>query len=169
MMAKEAGQFRISRMRVGTNLRRDDRMKTYQFGEHTLHCGGTDQWDKLVAAAKSVESATIVDLRTSAEIGDREVPKPRDGWGYRHLPVTGATLSEQDIDVFRREFSRRAATIIVGPTDVRAQLMVLASLARVAKRPIQDQELAEVTDFQQESALLDWLRAYLERHTRATA
>jgi hypothetical protein len=138
-------------------------MKSYQFAEHTIFCGHAGQWEQLIGACVQDKLGTVVDLRTFLEIGDQLVPKAPEGWGYRRLPVTGATVSEQDLDVFRREFYRKPQTVVVGPNLTRAQLMVAASLARLEKGGFEGNKRAE-GDSEGEYQLLEWLTAYLVRH-----
>jgi hypothetical protein len=138
-------------------------MKSYQFAEHTIFCGHAGQWEQLIGACAQDKLGTVVDLRTFLEIGDQLIPKAPEGWGYRRLPVTGATVSEQDLDVFRREFYRKPQTVVVGPNPTRAQLMVAASLARLEKGGFEGNKRAE-GDSEGEYQLLEWLTAYLVRH-----
>jgi hypothetical protein len=139
-------------------------MKTYQFAERTIHCGHAGQWDQLIEACSAEQPGTVVDLRTFLEVGDQSVPKAPEGWGYRRLPLTGATVSEQDLDVFRREFYRKPQTVVIGPNATRAQLVVAASVARLEKGGWDGAQRAEGEDRYGEYQLLEWLTAYLVRH-----
>lgn len=139
-------------------------MKSYQFAEHIIHCGRSDQWDELIGAAtRGPGLGTVVDLRTFIEIGEQEVPKPPEGWGYRRLPLTGATVSEQDLDVFRREFFRKPQTVVVGPNETRGSLLVAASLARLEKGGWKHEQGAQEQNGN-EGELFEWLTMYLVRH-----
>ena len=138
-------------------------MKTYQFGERTILCGHAGQWEELVRAGNDAEMGTVIDLRTFLEIGEQQVPKPPEGWGYRRLPVTGATVSEQDLDVFRREFYRKPRTVVIGPNEDRGQLVVAASVARFEQKAWDHSKRAEGVG-EGERDLLNWLTSYLVRH-----
>jgi hypothetical protein len=137
-------------------------MKTFKFAERTVICGEALEWDQLLKACADDREGTVVDLRTFLELAEQVAPKPPEGWGYRRLPVTGATVSEQDLDVFRREFYRKPQTVVVGPNAARAELMVAASVARYQQGGWNGQDLASSS--QDEWELLEWLTAYLVRH-----
>ncbi len=135
-------------------------MKSFQFAERNVTCGTIDELDKLLEKAGTGTPGTIVDLRTFLEASDEHSPKPPEGWGYRRLPLTGATVTEQDLDVFRREFFRKAQTVVVAPTAARGELMIAASVARNQKGGWDGLQRAEGD----ESRLLLWLTEYLVRH-----
>jgi hypothetical protein len=136
-------------------------MKTYQFAGHTILCGQAGEWESLLRQGGD-EAGTVIDLRTLSEIGDRLVPKAPEGWGYRRLPLTGQTISEQDLDVFRREFFRKPRTVVVGPTALRPSLLVEASLARLERSGWDYPKRAAENG--EEPELFGWLTAYLVRH-----
>ena len=138
-------------------------MKSFKFAERTILCGDAGQWDQLIEASSKDVEGTVIDLRTFLEIAHRPPAKPPEGWGYRRLPLTGATVSEQDLDVFRREFYRKPQTVVVGPNPVRAELMVAASVARQEKGGFNGRQRAEA-DSGGELDLLEWLTSYLVRH-----
>lgn len=138
-------------------------MKSFKFAERTILCGDAGQWDQLIEASSKDMEGTVIDLRTFLEIAQQPPAKPPEGWGYRRLPLTGATVSEQDLDVFRREFYRKPQTVVIGPNPVRAELMVAASVARQEKGGFNGLQRAEA-DSGGELDLLEWLTSYLVRH-----
>lgn len=138
-------------------------MKSFQFSERTIICGQASEWDHLIQACSRDVPGTVIDLRTFLEIADTPAPKPPEGWGYRRLPLTGATVSEQDLDVFRREFFRKPQTVVVGPNESRASLLVSASVARLEKGGWNGGQRA-CDNVEGEDDLLQWLTTYLGRH-----
>lgn len=138
-------------------------MKSYKFADRDIHCGDASQWEALLGLCERDTPGTVLDLRTFLEVGDQPVPKPPEGWGYRRLPLTGATVSEQDLDVFRREFYRKSQTVVIGPNGSRSRLMVAASVARLEKGGWNGRQRAE-EDVEGEHGLLEWLTSYLVRH-----
>jgi hypothetical protein len=138
-------------------------MQSFKFAERNIFCGEASQWQELLKASEGGGPATVIDLRTFLEIGDQPLPEPPEGWGYRRLPLTGATVSEQDLDVFRREFYRKPQTVVLGPNRSRAELLVAASVARHERGGFQAGQRAEQAGAE-EKALLHWLTAYLVRH-----
>lgn len=138
-------------------------MKRFQFAERPVISGSIDELEKLLDEAGRETPGTVVDLRTFLEAGEELSPKPPEGWGYRRLPLTGATITEQDLDVFRREFFRKAQTVVVAPNSARSELMIAASIARNEKGGWNASERAEA-DLHGESRLLLWLTEYLVRH-----
>lgn len=139
-------------------------MKSFQFAERNVTCGSIDELETLLDKAGKDTPGTVVDLRTFLEASDALSPKPPEGWGYRRLPLTGATITEQDLDVFRREFFRKGQTVVVAPNSTRAELMIAASVARNTKGGWEGRQRAEGGDLQGESRLLLWLTEYLVRH-----
>lgn len=139
-------------------------MKTFQFVDRTLIVGDVSQWDQLLGAVAKDIPATVVDLRTFVEASDEAPPRSPEGWGYRRLPITGATVSEQDLDVLRREFFRRTHTVVVGPNSSRSRLLVAAALSRLEQGGWQGGARAEADPKHGESALQNWLSSYLARH-----
>lgn len=139
-------------------------MKTFQFVDRTLIVGDVSQWDQLMGAVAKDVPATVVDLRTFVEAGEEAPPRSPEGWGYRRLPITGATVSEQDLDVLRREFFRRTHTIVMGPNSSRPRLLVAAALSRLDQGGWKGGARAEADPSHGENALQDWLTAYLSRH-----
>ena len=139
-------------------------MKTYQFADRNIIAGDASQLEQLVSAASSDSPATIIDLRTFLEAGEDETPRTPDGWGYRRLPITGSTVSEQDLDVLRREFFRKPQSIVLGPNSSRARLVITASLSRQEQGGWDAGKRAEVEASHGEDALKTWLDGYLARH-----
>lgn len=139
-------------------------MKTYQFADRTIIAGEASQLEQLVSSASSESPATLIDLRTFLEAGENETPRTPEGWGYRRLPITGATVSEQDLDVLRREFFRKPQSVVLGPNASRAHLLIAASLSRHEQGGWEAGKRAEVDPNHGEDQLKDWLDAYLTRH-----
>ncbi len=139
-------------------------MKTFQFADRILIVGEAAQWDQLLTAVTKDTPATVVDLRTFVEVGEQPVPRTPEGWGYRRLPITGATVSEQDLDVLRREFFRRPQTVIVGPNASRSRLLAAAALSRLEQGGWNGGDRAEVETSHGEDQLRSWLTDYLVRH-----
>lgn len=139
-------------------------MKTIEFSGRPILCGKPSELNDMIASCSEEANVTIVDLRTVLERPDEEDIDAPDTWNVRRLPVRGQTISEQDLDVFRREFFRHPKTLVIGPNAARAELMLLASVARLEVRPIDQVELEQVEDKHEERDLLNWLEQYLERH-----
>ncbi len=139
-------------------------MKTFEFFGRPILCGKATDLNDMIAIFSTGETVSIVDLRTVLERPDEEDIDVPDTWNVRRLPVRGRTISEQDLDVFRREFFRHPKTLVIGPNAARAELMLLASVARAEVRPINEAELRDVEDKHEERDLLDWLTRYLKRH-----
>lgn len=139
-------------------------MKTFQFADRTLLVGEASQLDQLLASVAKDTPATLIDLRTFTELADQTPPRSPEGWGYRRLPITGGTVSEQDLDILRREFFRRSHTVLVGPNESRAPLLVAAALARLEKGGWNGAARAELEADHPEQELERWLTAYLVRH-----
>lgn len=139
-------------------------MNSFSFGKVKTVCGLPDEWDQLARELDSEKPASVVDLRTVVELGEQTTPEVPETWDYRRLPVTGSTVSEQDMDVLRREQLRSTQTIVLAPNGARGPLMVLAGEARKARRDLNKDELKDVTDQNKEKDLRSWLDSYLERH-----
>ncbi len=139
-------------------------MKTYQFADRTIVAGEASQLEQLIAAVAADTPATIIDLRTFLEAGEDSTPRTPEGWGYRRLPITGSTVSEQDIDVLRREFFRKPQSVVIGPNSSRASLLITASLSRHEQKGWENAKDVEVDSNHGESHLQEWLDAYLARH-----
>lgn len=142
-------------------------MKTFQFADRTLIVGEASQWDQLLAAVSKDTPATVVDLRTFLEVGEQPAPRSPEGWGYRRLPITGATVSEQDLDVLRREFFRRSHTVVIGPNASRSRLLAAAALSRLEQGGWNGGARAEAEANHGENDLQNWLTDYLVQIGRA--
>lgn len=136
-------------------------MKTYQFADRKIFCAEAGLWAE-VGDKISGKAGTLIDLRTLSEIGDAPQPELPPDWSYLRQPLTGATISEQDMDVIRREFYRKPLTALVGPTIERASLIVTASITRREKSSWDYEEQGKTNCSEPE--LLQWLASYLERH-----
>lgn len=143
-------------------------MNSYSFGDIKTVCGLPEEWDDLAGVLDSDKAASVVDLRTGSEIGEASPPEVPEAWNYRRLPVSGDTVSEQDVDVLRREQLRSNQTVVLSPNGARGPLMVLAGEARKARRDLEKDELKDVKDQSKEKALRSWLDSYLERHKTTT-
>lgn len=141
-------------------------MSCYQFAGHPVLYGDASQLEALLEKADGDHLGTVIDLRTFLEIGEQTTPKPPEGWGYRRLPLTGTTISEQDLDVFRREILRRPQTVVIGPNLSRGEFLLSASLARHEKTPWEPQVQQSAQG--EEAELQQWLTSYLVRHGLAT-
>lgn len=134
-------------------------MTTYAFADRPIHCGSAQDYDQLLQANLEL-SGVLIDVRTQAEIGDLPLAKLPEGWIYCRIPITGQTISEQDMDVFRREFFRKQQTVVIDPGSKRSDLLVIASLARQKKEALPPSSI----DSTKERDLFAWLQAYLARH-----
>lgn len=143
-------------------------MNSYSFGERTTVCGLPSEWKEIAGKLDKDKAASIVDLRTKLELGDDEAPEVGENWEYRRLPVSGTTISEQDLDVLRREQLRNTQTVVLSPNQARGPLMVLAGEARKQRRALSKDELSSLKDLSKEKKTQKWLDAYLERHETTT-
>ena len=139
-------------------------MKTFEGDGQSTHCGTLDEWKKLLDLVPEGENASVLDLRTGFEIGEDSLGETPKDWTVRRLPVSGATLSEQDVDVFRRELYRHKHCLVISPNDTRGPLLALAGTARAQRKDIDKNVLDGLQDLKQEKETLAWLESYLERH-----
>lgn len=139
-------------------------MKTFENHGQTTHCGTLEEWKELLKRVPETEMASVLDLRTGFEIGENNLEETPKGWTVRRLPVTGATISEQDIDVFRRELYRHKHCLVVSPNDARGPLLALAGTARAERKELDTKSLKELKDLKKENDTLVWLETYLLRH-----
>lgn len=143
-------------------------MNSFSFGERTTICGSPSEWKQLAGKLDAGQAASVVDLRTQNEYGKDTPPETPEGWLYRRLPVSGETVSEQDLDVLRREQLRNKQTIVLGPNEARGPLLVLTGEARKERRALTPAELDGIKERSKEKKLQAWLAQYLERHTSTT-
>jgi hypothetical protein len=139
-------------------------MKVYQDDNFKTVCGSARDWEKMKKEFKGANDVSILDLRTLKEIGGETIKDLPQGWRLSQHPISGQTVSEQDVDVFRREQRRNGKLIAVGLSETRGSLLVLTDKARRTRTSLNQDELDFLSRMSQESALRDWLEAYLERH-----
>jgi hypothetical protein len=139
-------------------------MKVYEQPEYTTVCGTPSEWKKLKKEFDGEGKVSVLDIRTAVEEEQEKLDKAPDTWLYRRLPIGGATVSEQDVDVFRREQRRHGRLIVVTQNQARAGLLVLTDLARMARTPLPADDLKDLDGLKDEKVLREWLDEYLERH-----
>lgn len=145
-------------------------MKVYKQPEYTTVCGTPSEWKELKKEFDLNEKVSVLDIRTAVEEEREKLEKSPDTetWLYRRLPIGGSTISEQDIDVFRREQRRHGRLIVISQNEARAALLVLTDLARLNRSALSDSDLNETDGLEDERALREWLDSYLERHQTVT-
>ncbi len=139
-------------------------MKVFQQDNYTTICGIPDEWEQMKAKFQDSDKVTVLDLRTATEAGGDTLEDLPEAWQYRAMPIQGGTISEQDVDVFRREQRRHGRMIALAANEARPCLLALADINRISRTPIPESELTALADLKTEQALLDWLKSYLERH-----
>lgn len=143
-------------------------MKVYEQPKYTTVCGTPSEWKQLKNKFDGEEKVSVLDIRTAHEEEQEKLDKTPDTWLHRRLPIGGSTISEQDIDVFRREQRRHGRLIVVTCNMARAGLLVLTDLARIGRRGFDEKDLRELDGLEDEAALKEWLDAYLDRHKTVT-
>ncbi|MCA9777742.1 MAG: hypothetical protein KC800_13530 [Candidatus Eremiobacteraeota bacterium] len=143
-------------------------MKVYEQPGYTTVCGTPSEWKQLKKHFDGEAKVSVLDIRTATEEEQEKLDKAPDTWLYRRLPIGGKTISEQDVDVFRREQRRHGKLIVVTQNLARSALLVHTDLARIERKPLDDSELDALDGLQDEKALREWLDAYLERHQTVT-
>ena len=118
-------------------------MKVYKQPEYTTVCGTPSEWKELKKEFDLNEKVSVLDIRTAVEEEREKLEKSPDTetWLYRRLPIGGSTISEQDIDVFRREQRRHGRLIVISQNEARAALLVLTDLARLNRSALSDSDL----------------------------
>ena len=139
-------------------------MKDFKQDTYTTYCGSDDEWNDLKKKFKSEEKASVIDLRTVNESGGEKLADLPEEWNYQRIPLTGKTVSEQDMDVFRREQRRHGKLIVVAKTEARGGLLALADKCRRERSLLPDTEVALLSGAVEEKDLQEWLNRYLERH-----
>lgn len=139
-------------------------MQVYEEAKYTTYCGTPDEWEQLREKLKDVEKVSILDLRSGVETAGNEIEDIPEEWLFVNMPVTGLTVSEQDIDVFRREQRRHGTLVALATNETRGSLLALADKARLARTQLPKDELKKLNDTKKEKDLVDWLNSYLERH-----
>lgn len=143
-------------------------MKVFQQPAYTTICGTPDEWPEMKKQFPAEAKVSVIDLRAATEMAGTPLEKMPDGWLFRALPVRGETVSEQDIDVFRREQRRHGKLVVVSSQEARGVLLVLTDLARLERTDLAEDDLKGLSGLEQEGLLREWLARYLERH-RSTA
>jgi hypothetical protein len=143
-------------------------MKVYEQPEYTTVCGTPSEWKQLNKRFDGEDKVSILDIRTAVEEEEEKLDKASDTWHYRRLPIGGATISEQDIDVFRREQRRHGKLIVISPNEARAGLLVHTDLARLNRTALEEKELKDLDGWKEEKVLKEWLDQYLDRHQTIT-
>lgn len=139
-------------------------MKTFEQDSYTTHCGSQTEWKELRKKFPTDEKVSVLDLRTAVMAAENELEKMPDGWLYRRLPVQASTVSEQDVDVFRREQRRNGKMIVVAESETPGALLAMADLARLARTGLDQDVLKKLDDLDDYRELKEWLDHYLERH-----
>lgn len=137
-------------------------MTIFKQADYTTACGTPDEWSELKQVFAGADEVSILDIG-----GVLETEKPDsvpDSWTYRRLPIRGNTISEQDMDVYRRELFRHGRLIVLSPNATRGQLVSLAARARTQRTLLPEDKLKELKELEAESELQEWLQAYLVRH-----
>lgn len=143
-------------------------MKVYKQPDYTTVCGTPSEWKQLKKHFDGEGKVSVLDIRTAVEEEQEKLDKAPDTWVYRRLPIGGKTISEQDVDVFRREQRRHGKLIVVTQNMARSGLLVLTDLARIERKALDDGDLAQLDGLKEEKALREWLDSYLERHQTVT-
>lgn len=139
-------------------------MKEFKQDKHLTVCGTVAEWKELKKKFEGDQKVSVFDLRTVNESGGEKLPDIPEGWNYQRLPLTGATISEQDVDVFRREQRRNGKLLVVAPNEARGGLLALADQCRVARSELSGSDVDSLSGAADEKELRTWLKDYLERH-----
>ena len=139
-------------------------MNVYEQPNYTTVCGTPSEWKKLQQKFEGVDKVSVLDIRTATEEEESKLDAVPDTWLYRRLPIGERTISEQDVDVFRREQRRHGKLIVVSQNIARAALLVQTDLARIARTGLTDTDFSGLDGIDQEQGLRTWLDSYLERH-----
>lgn len=106
----------------------------------------------------------ILDCRKANEIPAGEPAPAEGGPKLVRLPMTAATMSEQDVDQVRREIARTEGPFLVlSETGMRAATVVLAHAGRaLGWKP--EEALARCPGLEAKPLLAGFLRSYLVEH-----
>ena len=131
----------------------------------TLVALDAQELDSVFAGA---DCKCLVDLRKAQERSDSPAPRCKEkGIAYVHVPVTPATLSEQDLDFVRRETGRRWGRLaVLSSGGQRAAALVLMHAGRSGQWSDED-TLARCPEL--EDAWKQQVRTYLARHRERKA
>ena len=139
-------------------------MKVFKEKSYTTRCGTPQEWDSLKKEWSSEEKVSVLDLRTATEAKEFQMEDVPEEWEYRRMAVIGSTISEQDVDVFRREQRRHGKLIVLATNDTRGSLLALADISRIKREAFPQDEVNKLDDLEGEKELQDWLKSYLDRH-----
>ena len=139
-------------------------MQVFEQKKYSTYCCTFQTWSDVLKTLSADDKVSVLDIRTLNELGKDELSDMPSGWTYRRYPITGSTVSEQDVDVFRREQRRFGKLVVVSSNETRASLLVLTDLARINRTLLPEAEVTKLEDLKQEQAMHDWLNQYLERH-----
>lgn len=139
-------------------------MKAYKEPGYSTYCGTLSEWVELKAKFEDSESVSVLDLRTVLEIEDSGLEELPESWSYSRMVLLGETISEQDVDLFRREQRRHGKLLVLAENEARASLLALADKARKKRSQIEKDELENLEGIELEKNLVTWLEAYLSRH-----
>ncbi len=125
-------------------------------------------WKDLEAVLHQIlpeSKVKILDLRPVTELS-KSVPDLPEAWHYRRVPLRGCTISEQDFDILRRSIHKASTLVLLCTEARRAELVALAFFARQQRRTLSAEEVERLgLESEEDQALLNWLIAYLERHS----
>lgn len=139
-------------------------MKVYEGSNYTTHCGIFSEWDDLKLKFEDSDSVSVLDLRTVSELSGQTLEDLPEAWSYSRLPLQGSTISEQDVDLFRREQRRHGKMLVLAENEARGCLLALVDLARKDRSEFGSDGLDGLGGLDSEQDLLTWLEAYLSRH-----
>lgn len=139
-------------------------MRVFQEDSFKTVCGSPAEWDKMKKEFADAKRVSVLDLRPLSEIGKETIDDLPAGWKLDQHPISGKTISEQDVDVFRREQRRSGSMIAIGLSETRGSLLVLTDKARRTRSELDQSELDSLSNLAEEKELKSWLEAYLARH-----
>lgn len=139
-------------------------MQVYEQERYNTYCCTPSDWADVKKKLGADKKVSVLDIRTVQEAADQKLEDVPESWNYRRWPVVAATVSEQDVDVFRREQRRHGELVVVATNEVRSGLLVLTDLSRINRTLLPEQEVKKLGDVKKEQGLVDWLNQYLERH-----
>ena len=139
-------------------------MKAYKETGYSTYCGTPSEWTELQTKFENSESVSVLDLRTVSELSEHDLGEMPENWTYSRMPLLGETISEQDVDLFRREQRRHGRLLVLSQKEAKGCLLALADKARKNRRALEPSELEELDGLSSEQTLVAWLEAYLVRH-----
>ena len=144
-------------------------MQVFEQKRYSTFCCTFKTWSDALKKLSADDKVSVLDIRTLNEMGKDELSDVPEGWTYRRYPITGSTVSEQDVDVFRREQRRFGKLVVISSNETRASLLVLTDLSRINRTLLPEDEVKKLDDLKQEQVMHDWLNQYLERHQSTDA